>query len=66
MPCIEYVIILNALPQYIINLNSDEFISFKSEVDEYIMNLPDIPRVVSHSLMRNSLYSILEYYKVSA
>ena len=48
----------NALPAYIRNLNCEDFLEFKKEVDCYLGSLPDIPRIGRSTLVKNALYTI--------
>ena len=53
--------IWNVLPVFIRNLDGDDQSHFKSELDKYLMNFEDIPRVGHSKMRKNSLIDILGF-----
>ena len=53
--------IWNVLPVFIRNLDGDDQSHFKSELDNYLMNFEDIPRVGHSKMRKNSLIDILGF-----
>ena len=51
----------NVLPVFIRNIMGENLARFKSELDEYLSNLEDIPRMGSSKLRCNSLIDILGF-----
>ena len=53
--------IWNVLPAFIRNLIGDDIQWFKAELDNYLSNLEDIPRLASCKMRRNLLIDILGF-----
>ena len=53
--------IWNVLPVFIRNIVSGDITRFKSELDEYLSNMEDIPRIGYSKLRSNSLIEILGF-----
>ena len=51
----------NVLPAFIRNIMGENLAHFKSELDVYLSNLEDIPRMASSKLRHNSLIDILGF-----
>ena len=53
--------IWNMLHVFIYNIDGDDFIRFKTALDNHLMNLQDIQRVGSCKMRKNSLINILGF-----